>query len=95
MKGLVTEGSGLPKFVSQIPKLSQTSKVDKLKYIKEADQNMSKSGIVAVGDISNTTESLSVKKNSAIRYHSFVEQFGLDKNKVDNLPKKQHGNIPF
>ena len=46
---------------------------------------MSKSGIVAVGDISNTTESLSVKKNSAIRYHSFVEQFGLDKNKADDL----------
>ena len=58
--------------------------MDKLKSIKEADQNMSKSGIVAVGDISNTTESLSVKKN-AIRYHSFVEQFGLDKNKADDL----------
>ena len=85
MKGLVPEGSGLPKFVSQIPKLRQTSKVDKFKSIKEADQNMSKSGIVAVGDISNTTESLSVKKNSAIRYHSFVEQFGLDKNKADDL----------
>ena len=88
MKGLVPEGSGLPKFVSQIPKLRQTSKVDKFKSIKEADQNMSKSGIVAVGDISNTTESLSVKKNSAIRYHSFVEQFGLDKNKADDLLRK-------
>ena len=85
MKGLMPEGSGLPKFVSQISKLRQTSKVDKLKSIKEADQNMYKSGIVAVGDISNTTESLSVKKNSAIRYHSFVEQFGLDKNKAEDL----------
>ena len=85
MKGLVPEGSGLPKFVSQIPKLRQTSKVDKLKSIKEADQNMYKSGIVAVGDISNTTESLSVKKNSAMRYHSFVELFGLDKNKAADL----------
>ena len=85
MEGLMPEGSGLPKFVSLIPKLRQTSKVDKFKSIKTADQNMSKSGIVAVGDISNTTESLSVKKNSAIRYHSFVEQFGLDKNKADDL----------
>ena len=85
MKGLIPEGSGLPKFVSQIPKLRQTSKVDRLKSIKEADQNMYKSGIVAVGDISNTTESLSVKKNSAMRYHSFIELFGLDKNKADDL----------
>ena len=85
MKGLMPEGSGLPKFVSQIPKIRQTSKVDKIKSIKEADQNMYKSGIVAVGDISNTTESLSVKKNSAMRYHSFVELYGLDKNKADDL----------
>ncbi len=85
LKGLIPMGSGLPKFVSQIPKLRHTSKVDKLKSIKEADQNMYKSGIVAVGDISNTTESLSVKKNSAMRYHSFVELFGLDKNKSKDL----------
>lgn len=85
MKGLMPTGSGLPKFVSQIPKLRQTSKVDKLKSMKEADQNMYKSGIVAVGDISNTTESLSIKKNSAMRYHSFVELFGLDKNKAEDL----------
>ena len=28
MKGLMPEGSGLPKFVSQIPKLRQTSRVE-------------------------------------------------------------------
>ena len=85
MKGLIPEGSGLPKFVSQIPKLRQTSRVDKLKSIKKADQDMYKSGVVAVGDVSNTTESLSIKKDSAIRYHSFVEQFGLDKSKAAYL----------
>ena len=85
LRGLIPMGSGLSKFVSQIPKLRQTSKVDKLKSMKKADQNMYKSGIVAVGDISNTTESLSVKKNSAMRYHSFVELFGLDKNKSKDL----------
>ena len=85
MKGLMPIGSGLPKFVSQIPQLRKTSNLDPLESIKEADQNMYQSGIVAVGDISNTTESLNVKKNSAIRYHSFVEQFGLDKNKAGDL----------
>ena len=85
MKGLMPIGSGLPKFVSQIPQLRKTSNLDPLESIKEADRNMNESGIVAVGDISNTTESLNVKKNSAIRYHSFVEQFGLDKNKAGDL----------
>lgn len=88
MKGLMPKGSRLPKFVSQIPKLRQTSKVNKLKSIKEADQNMYKSGIVAVGDISNTTECLSVKKNSTMRYHTFVELFGLDKNKAEDLMRE-------
>jgi len=88
MKGLVPIGTGLPKFVSQIPQLRKKSNLDPLESIKEADQNMNESGIVAVGDISNTTESLNVKKNSAIRYHSFVEQFGLDKNKAGDLLSK-------
>lgn len=56
MKDLVAEGSGLPKFISQISKLRQISKIDKLKLVNKADENMFKSGIVAVGDISNTTE---------------------------------------
>ena len=85
MEGLMPEGSGLPKFVSQIPQRRQASKLDSILSIKEADQNMYKSGIVAVGDISNTTESLNVKKDSAIRYHSFVEQFGLDRSKAAYL----------
>ncbi len=85
MKGLMPEGSGLPKFVSQIPQRRQASKLDSILSIKKADQNMYRSGIVAVGDISNTTESLNVKKDSAIRYHSFVEQFGLDKSKAAYL----------
>ena len=85
MEGLMPKGSGLPKFVSQIPQRRQASKLDSILSIKEADQNMYKSGIVAVGDISNTTESLNVKKDSAIRYHSFVEQFGLDRSKAAYL----------
>ena len=60
MEGLMPEGSGLPKFVSQIPQRRQASKLDSILSIKEADQNMYKSGIVAVGDISNTTESLNL-----------------------------------
>ena len=39
---------------------------------------MQKNGIVAVGDISNTDHSFSVKKKSKILYHTFVELFSLN-----------------
>ena len=46
--------------------------------ISYADDIMQKNGIVAVGDISNTDYSFSVKKKSKILYHTFVELFSLD-----------------
>ena len=36
-------------------------------------------GISGAGDISNTGITLSIKQNSRIQYHTFVEVFGLDK----------------
>ncbi len=43
-----------------------------------ADKQMQESGIVAVGDISNTIRSRDVKLNSKIYYHTFVEILGFD-----------------
>ena len=44
----------------------------------QADADMYQEGIVAVGDISNTTQSIAVKKQSKISYHTFVELIGLN-----------------
>jgi cytosine/adenosine deaminase-related metal-dependent hydrolase len=41
------------------------------------DKKMSDEGIVAVGDISNSSISIDVKKKSAIHYHTFVEVMGM------------------
>lgn len=43
----------------------------------DADKQMALAGIVAVGDISNTNFSFSVKQKSAIYYHTFIELIGL------------------
>ncbi len=43
--------------------------------IAEADREMLAEGIVAVGDISNKTDTIQVKQNSQIYYHTFVEAF--------------------
>ena len=85
MKDLMPEGTGLPNFVSQIPTRRNECVLDPVKANIAGDREMLDAGIVAVGDISNTADTLSVKKESAIKYHSFVEIFGLDKSQAANL----------
>ena len=78
MKGMMTEASGLPAFVDQIPKQRQKSKLDLSRSIKQGDEEMQQSGIVAVGDISNTDATIEIKSESPIQYHSFVELYCLE-----------------
>jgi len=85
MTELMPEATGLAKFVSQIPQRRQECTLDPAQSIKHADRKMHDAGIVAVGDISNTTDTVKVKKDSPVKYHSFVELFGLDKDKADIL----------
>ncbi len=47
--------------------------------IIEADKEMRREGIVAVGDICNTSDSFSTKSASTIWYQSFVEIFGTSR----------------
>jgi cytosine/adenosine deaminase-related metal-dependent hydrolase len=44
-----------------------------LDRIEKAEKEMFKDGIVAVGDIGNTANTLEIKKNSKIRWNNFVE----------------------
>ena len=85
LRGLLPEAIGLEKFVSKIPKIRSISQVKLNKAMKDADKEMSACGIVAVGDISNTTDGLEIKKKSHIHYHSFVEVYGVDAKKSEVL----------
>ena len=53
--------------------------------IKQADRSMYDNGIVAVGDISNTSVSFSIKDKSPIYYHTFVELFASDPTRADEV----------
>ena len=74
----------IPKHTTLIPflqkvmqlKLPETELMETL--MVAADKQMQESGIVAVGDISNTIRSRDVKLNSKIYYHTFVEILGFD-----------------
>src|SRR5690606_40716934 len=51
--------------------------------INAADEQMWKNGIVAVGDISNNSDSFKAKADSEIYYHTFVELIGLNPKNAD------------
>ncbi len=50
-----------------------------------ADLMMLKEGIVAAGDICNDTATIPVKQSSRIRYHNFIEFFGLDPDQASTV----------
>ena len=51
--------------------------------IEKAEKEMYENGIVAVGDICNTTDAIAVKQNSHIVWHSFIEVLSFTDAKAD------------
>lgn len=78
LKDAIPELTGLPEFGMQImQKRNSFSKEFVQEAMKEADKEMWKNGIVACGDISNSSDSFITKAESNITYHSFIELLGL------------------
>lgn len=85
MKGMVPEKTGLPSFIMQIVSRRNENAEEKMEAIRLADEEMWRNGIDAVGDICNTADTVETKKNSKIKYHSFVEVFSFDSSKADEV----------
>jgi cytosine/adenosine deaminase-related metal-dependent hydrolase len=79
LRGKIEEKTGLPSFIKQILSQRQQPEEDIILAMQKADEEMSQNGIVAVGDISNLLISKSVKQQSKIYYHTFVEVFGFNR----------------
>ena len=75
MKGRVDTGTGLLPFLQQVVKFRDIPMEEILDAIDRADKEMYEEGIVAVGDISNKTDTAARKTESPIRYYTFVEMF--------------------
>ena len=76
MKNLIPEKCGLDQFVSHLTEIRTKSSHIISESIKNAHNEMIRNGIVAVGDISNTSDSFEFKSGSKIKYHTFLEIFG-------------------
>jgi aminodeoxyfutalosine deaminase len=79
----IPKKTGLGGFLGAINKL-RNSEVENLEEaMKHAEFQMWNSGIVAVGDISNSYVSLEIKRSSKIHYHTFVEAFGFHPSRAE------------
>jgi cytosine/adenosine deaminase-related metal-dependent hydrolase len=77
MKGMAPTGTGLIPFISTVVKFRDIPQEKIDAAIEKADQEMYDEGIVAVGDISNKSDTAAVKKKSKIKYYTFVEMFNF------------------
>lgn len=73
----IEEGRGMDKFIYSIISGRKFEQNEIDKAIINADDEMKREGIVAVGDISNREDSFQLKSRSQIFYHSFIEIFNM------------------
>jgi cytosine/adenosine deaminase-related metal-dependent hydrolase len=79
LKGKIPQHTGIVDFgLSVMKHRNDTSPEEQLEHMQQADKDMATQGIVAVGDISNTTLSARIKQQSGLYYHSFVELIALN-----------------
>jgi len=78
LKGKIDKKTGLIDFIKQVQaqRKTETEKII-LEAAAEADHTMMENGIVAVGDIVNTSATVAIKAASKLYYHTFVETFGF------------------
>ena len=83
MKGVIPEGTGLVDFLSMVIRMrrgpmDEEEFVDGVRQaIAAGEREMLDNGIVAVGDICNTTDTVEQKRAGRIRYHNFIETMGF------------------
>ena len=77
LKGIAKTGTGLIDFISQVVANRNHPQELIQEAIEQGEKEMIENGIVAVGDISNTTDTFAQKNKGNLRYYTFVEFFDL------------------
>ena len=75
LKGAIEQQKGLLYFISKIKKRNDFTKDSVLYAIEKAEEQMLRHGVVAVGDVCNTVDTLSQKQKGNLKYYSFIEAF--------------------
>ena len=77
MKGLIPSKTGLVDFLLSVVKKRTLAEDIVQQAIADAEQEMLDNGIVAVGDICNTADTISQKQLGNLYYHNFIETIGF------------------
>jgi len=77
LKGKVERGKGMGHFIGEINRLRAAGTEEIVRSAGEAEEEMLRQGIVAAGDIVNTSDTLALKKERRLEWVSFVEIFGF------------------
>ncbi|HEY2581388.1 MAG TPA: amidohydrolase family protein [Mucilaginibacter sp.] len=88
LKNKIEQNKGLVGFIQDVQKFRNIENSLVLDAARGADDEMYQNGIVAVGDVANTNLSLSVKANSKLYYHTFIESFGFLPAKANEVFEK-------
>ena len=83
LEGLVEEKKGMLNFIEAMQKRHSFGREEIKNAIKIAEKQMIKNGIVAVGDICNTSDTLFQKAQCNLKYYNFIELFDV-KNEMAN-----------
>ena len=85
LKGIAKEGRGLLDFISVVQTRGNFDKEEVLTYIENAEQQMIKNGIVGVGDVCNTSDTICQKQKGNLQYYNFIEVFGVQDIKMKQI----------
>jgi cytosine/adenosine deaminase-related metal-dependent hydrolase len=77
MKGIIPENTGMVDFLVRVIQQRGFEAEVIRKAIEEAESSMLQNGIVAVGDICNTANTVEQKKAGRLLYHNFIETMGF------------------
>ncbi len=77
LKNKIPQHTGLVDFVLAVMKGRQVPPKEIKEAIIQAEEELYQSGTVAVADICNTADSFSLKQNSKLHWHNFVEVSGF------------------
>jgi cytosine/adenosine deaminase-related metal-dependent hydrolase len=77
LEGVIPPGTGLVDFLTGVMEQRESTEEKILDAIAAAEQSMLDAGIVAVGDICNTSITEAQKRRNKLIYHHFVELSGV------------------
>jgi len=89
LRSQVSEKTGITSFIKEIIEKRTAFSEDLIeRCIADAEAEMIRNGIVAVGDISNNSSTFKQKEKGNLYYHTFIEIFSMDPSKAEETIEK-------